>query len=164
MDVRKVAYTTSSCKTEFNFKKCDFPEEFDIEEFKILKHDVNQILNDKDIIDIGGRTIKVLHTPGHSPGHICLYEEDRKYLYAGDLIYKGTLYAFYPTTDPYKFMKSVERVTKLKIKKVLPGHHKLDISVDLVDEIYKGFRKIYDEGLLKQGNGVFEFKEFSIQI
>lgn len=42
------------------------------------------------------RALTVIHTPGHSPGHCCFYELERKYLYSGDLIYRGCLDAFYP--------------------------------------------------------------------
>ncbi len=50
--------------------------------------------------DIGGREIEVLHTPGHSPGHMCFWEKSREYLFTGDLVYKDILFAYYPSTDP----------------------------------------------------------------
>ncbi len=59
-----------------------------------------------DIISLGNRQIQVIHTPGH----ICLYEKQKGYLFSGDLIYKGTLDAFYPTTNPVDFMKSIKKV------------------------------------------------------
>ena len=52
------------------------------------------ILHDEDCIDLGNRKLVVIHTPGHSPGHCCFYEADRKYLYSGDLIYSGCLMLF----------------------------------------------------------------------
>ena len=94
----------------------------------------------------------------------CFYEQDRGWLYSGDLIYKGCLDAFYPTTDPIAFMHSVEKVRLLKIKKVLPAHHQLNISVSLVNEIAKAFQSLYQQGKLRQGNGVFAFGEFQIHI
>lgn len=143
---------------------CDFPEEFDIENYQIYKGKPSMVLHDNDIIDLGNRQVKIIHTPGHSPGHICFYEEKREYLYAGDLIYAGCLYAFYPTTDPVKFMESVKKVKDLPLKKVLPAHHKLKLPVEIVDRIYEGFMKISSDGKLKQGNGIFEFTDFQIQI
>lgn len=68
------------------------------------------VLHDGDSIDLGNRKVQVIHTPGHSPGHICFYESDRQVLYSGDLIYAGCLDAFYPTTDPVQFMESVKKV------------------------------------------------------
>lgn len=58
---------------------------------------------DGDRFELGSRTLVVVHTPGHSPGHCCFYEPERNYLYSGDLIYKGCLDAFYPTTDLQQF-------------------------------------------------------------
>ena len=85
-------------------------------------------------------------------------------MYSGDLIYTGCLDAFYPTTDPYNFMNSVSRIKDLPLKKLLPAHHSLDISTSLVSDIYNGFKEIYESGRLVQGNGVFEFHNFSIHI
>ena len=106
----------------------------------------------------------VIHTPGHSPGHCCFYEPERKYLYSGDLIYSGCLDAFYPTTDPYLFWQSVKRVQSLEVTRVLPGHHKLQISVDIITRIEKAFEQLEREGKLKQGNGIYEFEDFQIHI
>ena len=36
---------------------------------------------------IKGGKIKALHTPGHSPGHLCFYDIENKYLFIGDLLY-----------------------------------------------------------------------------
>jgi len=85
-------------------------------------------------------------------------------LYSGDLIYKGSLDAFYPTTDPQLFYQSIRRIQKYKIKKVLPGHHQLDIPVSLIADIEAGFAKLSRAGKLKQGNGLFEFRDFQIHI
>lgn len=80
------------------------------------------------------------------------------------MIYKGTLYAFYPSTDPIEFMKSVRKVLKLEIKKILPAHHMLNVPITLINEIDEGFTEIYNSGKLKQGNGVFKFTNFEIHI
>ena len=106
----------------------------------------------------------VIHTPGHSPGHCCFYELDRKYLFSGDLIYEGSLDAFYPSTDPQLFFQSVRKIQNLSINRILPGHHQLSIPVDIIGRIENGFSKLSDEGKLKQGNGVFDFGDFQIHI
>jgi glyoxylase-like metal-dependent hydrolase (beta-lactamase superfamily II) len=85
-------------------------------------------------------------------------------LYSGDLIYKGSLDAFYPTTDPKLFYQSIRRIRKYNIKKVLPGHHQLDIPVSLIADIEAGFAQLERAGKLKQGNGLFKFQDFQIHI
>ena len=47
---------------------------------------------------------------------------------------------------------------------ILPGHHQLGITVDIISRIENGFNKLSDEGKLKQGNGVFDFGDFQIHI
>ncbi|SRR5579871_33679 len=47
-------------------------------------------------IDLGGRRLQLLVTPGHTPTSVALYDEDRHWLFAGDFIYPGELYAFLP--------------------------------------------------------------------
>lgn len=143
---------------------CAFPEGFNIDDYQVFQGMPQRILHDKDWLDLGGREIQVIHTPGHSPGHCCFYEPEREYLYSGDLIYKGCLYAFYPTTDPQLFYDSVRMMRDYKIGKVLPGHHQLDIPVSLIDKIEAGFATIEQNGQLKQGSGLFDFGDFQVQV
>ncbi|NLK76511.1 MAG: MBL fold metallo-hydrolase [Clostridiales bacterium] len=151
-------------KNNLTCKPCEFPKNFLIESYQIYQGIPQKIVHDKECLDLGGREVVVIHTPGHSPGHCCFYEPERKYLYSGDLIYSGCLDAFYPTTDPYLFWQSVKRVQSLEVTRVLPGHHKLQISVDIITRIEKAFEKLEREGKLKQGNGIYEFEDFQIHI
>ena len=160
----KFPLTLQDVKKELTKKPCFFPQTFDIDSYCIFQGEPQRILHDDDVLDLDGRTIEVLHTPGHSPGHCCFYEPEREYLYSGDLVYKGCLYAFYPTTDPKLFYESVKKIRKYKISKILPGHHQLDIPVSLLDEIEAGFAQIEQNGQLKQGFGLFDFGSFQIQI
>ena len=144
--------------------KCDFPFDFNVDEYQLFHGEPQQILHDGDMINLGDRSITVIHTPGHSPGHCCFYEPQRKYLYSGDLIYSGCLDAFYPTTDPKLFCQSVRKIRTLEIKRVLPGHHQLNIPVSIIDEIEAAFTRLEKDGFLKQGCGVFEFGRFQIHI
>jgi glyoxylase-like metal-dependent hydrolase (beta-lactamase superfamily II) len=141
------------------------PKGFDISNYNVYKGESIGILKDNDIIDIGSRKIRVFHTPGHSPGHICLFEEEKGYLYTGDLIYLGTLYAFYPSTNPVQFKQSIEKINHLNnIKKVLPGHNELNVSNDIMEKVQCAFELIEKNNLLQQGSGVFEFEGFNIQL
>lgn len=141
------------------------PKEFHISNYTIYTSKSIGILKNNDIIDIGSRKIRVLHTPGHSPGHICFFEEEKGYLYTGDLIYLGTLYAFYPSTNPVHFKQSIEKISRLNnITKVLPGHNELNISNDIIEKVQCAFEFIEKNNLLKHGSGIFEFRNFKIQL
>ena len=143
---------------------CVLPEDFCAEIYEVFKGAVHRILYDGDTIDLGNRRLKVIHTPGHSPGHCCFYEEAGGYLFSGDLIYKGCLDAFYPTTDPIAFWKSIQKVQDLKVSSIFPGHHDLNVPVDIISRIEEAFAGLNKRGQLKQGNGVFEFEEFQIHL
>ncbi|MCM1097342.1 MAG: MBL fold metallo-hydrolase [Ruminococcus flavefaciens] len=151
-------------KRNLTCKPCDFPNDFILDDYQIFKGTPQQILHDGDCLDLGNRKLRVIHTPGHSPGHCSFYEPNRKYLFSGDLIYNGCLDAFYPSTDPQLFFHSVRKIQNLSIDRILPGHHQLDIPMDIIGRIENGFRKLSDEGKLKQGNGVFDFGDFQIHI
>lgn len=143
---------------------CDFPPDFRIEDYRIPQVVPQWVFRDGDCLDLGGRRLQVVHTPGHSPGHCCFYEPERHYLYSGDLLYSGCLDAFYPTTDPRLFWKSVKKVQKLDVDRILPGHHTLALPADFPRKVDAGFHEIWQKGILRQGSGVFDFGEFQIHI
>ena len=145
-------------------KPCDFPLDFSIDSYQLPKISPQQVLHDGDCLDLGERKITVIHTPGHSPGHCCFYEPERKYLYSGDLIYSGCLDAFYPTTDPKLFWQSVKKIQHSDVERVLPAHHQLNIPVNIINSIEKAFSQLAGEGRLEQGNGIFDFADFQIHI
>lgn len=138
------------------------PEEFDRESYEIYSGEASSLLKDREIIDLGGRQICVLHTPGHSPGHLCFWEGERGYLFAGDLIYMGILYANYPSTDPKAYLDSLNKLCALPIKRIFPGHHSLCISPEMAIDVRNGLRKLDEKGLLRHGGGEHRFDGWSI--
>lgn len=145
-------------------RPCAFPEDFDISKYQIFQGAPQKILQDGDCLDLGNRQLTVIHTPGHSPGHCCFYEPEKKYLYSGDLIYSGCLDAFYPTTDPALFWQSLRNIQRLEVSRVLPGHHQLSVLVDLIRRVEAGFSKLETAGKLMQGSGIFDFGDSQIHI
>lgn len=145
-------------------KPCKFPKDFNIDKYKIFKGKPTKIVKDKDIIDLGNRKIKIIHTPGHSPGHMCFYEENSGYLFTGDLVYMGELIMFFPSTDPVEFMNSIKKISKLPIRRILPGHHNLNIDVSIIKQIDEAFMELEEKNILRQGSGIFKYKNFSIHL
>ncbi|HWQ58380.1 MAG TPA: MBL fold metallo-hydrolase [Clostridia bacterium] len=144
---------------------CSFPEEFDPVQYRIYEGGASILLRDHSILDdLGARTIEAIHTPGHSPGHVCFYEPARRYLYTGDLIYAGCLYAFFPSTDPVQYRQSVKKIWELPVARLLPAHNRLDLPVSIIGEIDAAFDRLYLGGKLGHGAGTFDFGEFSIRL
>lgn len=144
-------------------KKCDFPSEFKIEDYEIFQGIPSFTYEDGDVIDLGSRFIKVIHTPGHSPGHCCFYEE-KKYLFTGDLVYEGKLDAYYPSTNPIDFFNSILKISGLNFERVLLGHYDYNLDRGIIEKIYKAFKKLYYQDILGQQHGIFRLENFSIQI
>ncbi|WP_373457772.1 MBL fold metallo-hydrolase [Paenibacillus wynnii] len=139
------------------------PESFKIEEYEPFRGKPTALLRDNEMIDLGNRILTILHTPGHSPGHLCVYEAEQGYLYTGDLLYKGTLFAFYPTTDPLLFVKSVGKISRIEhITKILPGHNEMDLNKNFITEVNRACQDLLNKGLARHGSGVHEFKDVKI--
>ncbi len=81
-------------------------------------------LRDGDEIDLGNIILKIIYTPGHSMGSICLYEEKSKSLFSGDTIfsYGGVGRTDFYGGDYLQLKKSIERLLKMDIKNLYPGH------------------------------------------
>ena len=144
--------------------RCDLPDGFDVGKYTMFQGTPSKVLTDHDIIDIGGREIQALHTPGHSPGHLCFWEKERGYLFTGDLVYKDILFAYYPSTDPEAYLRSLERIAALPVKSVFPAHHTLDIQPEILTRMCEAFRQLKAEGKLHHGNGTFHYGDWGVRL
>ncbi len=71
----------------------------------------------------GGHNFEVFHTPGHSPGSLCLYHPDTQILFTGDVIFNGGLgRTDLPGGDGTVLKESIRRLGELKIQTIFPGH------------------------------------------
>ncbi len=142
--------------------RCDLPEGFDVNAYEFFQGTPTRTLRNGDTIDLGGRVIVALHTPGHSPGHLCFWEPQRGYLFTGDLVYKDTLFAYYPSTDPEAYLESLETIAALPVKKVFPAHHSLDIEPEILNRMRDAFRRLKADGKLHHGSGTFQYGDWSV--
>jgi glyoxylase-like metal-dependent hydrolase (beta-lactamase superfamily II) len=62
------------------------------------------------VVDLGGRRLAVIHTPGHTPTSVSLYDAERRQLFCGDFIYPGQLYAFLPGASRRAYRDTAERL------------------------------------------------------
>jgi glyoxylase-like metal-dependent hydrolase (beta-lactamase superfamily II) len=69
-----------------------------------------RLLADGDTVELGDRTLRVIHTPGHAPDHICLVDETAGILFAQDQAYYGPLLIYEPGTDPATYARSARRL------------------------------------------------------
>lgn len=144
--------------------RCELPDDFDVSSYEIFQGEPTGVLRDGDRVDLGGRVLQALHTPGHSPGHLCFWEAERGYLFSGDLIYKGTLFANYPSTDPQRYLTSLEKVAALPASRIFPGHHSLDIRPEIAGRMRAAFQDLNAQGKLRHGSGTFDFGDWAVAL
>jgi len=80
---------------------------------------------DGDVLRLGGGvTVRVLHTPGHTPGSCCFEVEGDALLFSGDLVFAGSIgRSDFANSDPDAMRRSLERFLTLPdVLEVLPGH------------------------------------------
>ena len=81
-------------------------------------------LVDGDVITVGTVQLDVVHTPGHTPGSMCLYHAPSHTLFAGDTLFAGSFGRYdLPGGDPAALRQSLLRLALLPPEtRVLPGH------------------------------------------
>jgi hydroxyacylglutathione hydrolase len=93
-------------------------------------------------LKLGGLHFRVLTTPGHSPGSICLYWEDRRALFTGDVIFnQGLGRTDLPGGDGDLLKSSIRRLAALDVEILLPGHGEVIIGEEAVQA---NFRMVAD--------------------
>jgi len=87
---------------------------------------------------------QIVHTPGHSPGAICIYWPERKVLVTGDLLfYRGVGRTDFPGGDGKQLIQSIEKVRKLDVEILLPGHGETILGKDQIEENFTFIEENY---------------------
>jgi glyoxylase-like metal-dependent hydrolase (beta-lactamase superfamily II) len=77
-------------------------------------------------IDLDNAKLEVTHTPGHTSGCICIYEEYNKLLFSGDTVFAhGTLSAIPPSGSAGDYVHSMDVLNTKKIEQLFPDHGSL---------------------------------------
>lgn len=99
-------------------------------------------VQDGDVINVGDYQFNCVTTPGHSPGHVCLYEPEQKFLLGGDHVLDDispNITGWPDREDSLElYLHSLEKVRKLDIDLLLPGHRGLIVNIkQRIDELIK---------------------------
>lgn len=109
------------------------PEDFSREDYRTRPFGISRFIAAGERIDIGGRTLEVVATPGHAPDAICLLDRDNRMLFTGDTFYLAPLYTHLEGSDFDDFADSASRIAGLadSIDVLMTAH-----NVPVVDSRY----------------------------
>ena len=91
----------------------------------VTADDADKLLTDGQELDFEGISFRVINTPGHSPGGICLYQADSGVLFSGDTLFQGSVGRYdFPTSNGEDLFKSIKQklMPLPDATKVFPGH------------------------------------------
>ncbi|MGE5601896.1 MAG: MBL fold metallo-hydrolase [Nitrososphaerales archaeon] len=144
------------------------PGGFGSDNYYVRPSRVTHRLRHLEEIDLGGRTLVVHHTPGHSPGGLCLYDRQERLLFSGDVYYPGTLYCNLERSNFPDYLASLEYLAAMldRVSQVAPSHNEPLVPPSEIAAALDGFRKIADgTAAYTVRNGVrnYRFERFLVE-
>ena len=102
------------------------PERLNLRRYQKLTWGVPNPSHPKEIpsseIKTHSHVLEVIHTPGHSPGHVCLYEPVKKWLFSGDLHVGKLSLEAQPFENLIKIIDSLRKLTNYDVREIFCGH------------------------------------------
>jgi glyoxylase-like metal-dependent hydrolase (beta-lactamase superfamily II) len=145
------------------------PEGFDATVWEIPPVEPTTLLEEGALIDLGDRTLEVIHTPGHSPGSICLLDKKNRILFTGDTFFPGPLYAYPDDVDIEAYIASVEKM-KSRIDEydyLCSGHNDPWVKGEVISRVSDAFQEIMaGKGKYNEDKGIrrYYYEGFDILI
>jgi glyoxylase-like metal-dependent hydrolase (beta-lactamase superfamily II) len=120
------------------------PPGFDSKTYRTRPWKISSYVHDGDRIDLGGRVLQVLATPGHTPDAVCLLDRVNGLLFSGDTYYPATIWLYRPETDVAAYAASVHRLAALASQlKVVLGQHNIPVaSPSVLPRLAAAFDKV----------------------
>jgi glyoxylase-like metal-dependent hydrolase (beta-lactamase superfamily II) len=103
----------------------------------------DRLLQEGDKIELGDTVLEVLHTPGHTYGSICLYDEDEKALFTGDTLFAEGIGRVDLGGDLKMMQHSLARLAGVRVDTLLPGHGKVVEGREKVTEAMEIARELF---------------------
>ena len=138
------------------------PETYVIHPFR-----VTSTVFDSERVDLGGRIVEVLLTPGHTPDAVCLLDRANRQLFTGDTFYPGNLWLFVPETDLDAYQKSIERVAGLVplVDVLRPAHNLPEADPRMLPKVAEALPQARSGKMpftVRNDRRVYSFDGFSI--
>ena len=146
----------------------DLPPGFSALEFRSHAFDIDKYVYEGDRIDIGGRVLEVLFTPGHAPDSICLLDRENRLLFTGDTFYLAPLYTHLPGSSFEDYAATAERLAGLAgdIDRAFTQHNVPVVDAKYMTALGQAFADIESgaatDVTISDGNREYHFEGFSV--
>ncbi len=122
----------------------DYPVETDPNTREIPGVEPTGFLEEGDIVDLGGRYLEVLHTPGHSIGSVSFLDRENRALFSGDAVYGGTLLINFEGTDIEAYRETFRKLAEIEplIDDVYGAHMDAPMDARLLPVIHETYEAI----------------------
>ena len=147
----------------------DFPPGFYPAAYQIRPSPVTRRLHHLEVIGLGRRELTVHHTPGHSPGSLCLLDSRDGLLFTGDTFYPGMLYAHFADSDFDAYVRSLRHLVGLldQVGHLCPAHNEAYVPTTMLMRVLEAFERIA-AGLavfeLQDTTRIYRFERFGVTL
>ena len=143
------------------------PPTFSKEKYELKPFKINKFIKHQDQIDLGGITLEILQTPGHTPDAICLIDRKNRLLFTGDTFYPAPLYAHFGESNVDTYLETANYLASLMVEvdHILPSHNHPWMSSIYLQRMADAFQQIKDEKgeyVETEGAKEYQFEGFSI--
>ncbi len=147
----------------------ELPVGFDPASYEILPSRVTRRLQHLEVIDLGGRTLTVHHTPGHTEGSICLMDSRDNLLFTGDTFYPGMMFAHFEDSDFAVYQKSIQYLVGLlpQVNHLCPSHNEAYVEKTALVRVQQAFEQIVANAVPFETEGnarVYRFDGFGLMV
>lgn len=115
------------------------PKGIDLASYVIAGVKPAATMHDGQVIDLGGRQLRVVATPGHTEDSVCFVDEANGILFTGDTYYPSNIFAFSEGSDVAAYAASMHRLAEtidpLGLSHVYPGHMELIEGSDVIAQL-----------------------------
>jgi glyoxylase-like metal-dependent hydrolase (beta-lactamase superfamily II) len=148
------------------------PKGFDPAKYETRPWKITSYIHDGDHIDLGGRTLEVIATPGHTPDAISLLDRANGLLFTGDTYYPATIWLYRPETDLDAYDASIHHLASLasqaQIKTVLGAHNIPVASPSVLPRLITAFEAVWSGKvpgtLAATGQMIYKIDDFSFRM